>query len=144
MIFFILILASAKVCYSDFKYRKISNNSALIIGILSIIISIQNGNFSYSSIKTSIIILVVGFLLTKIKILGSGDIKLISAFSLAIYDNMLIPLFIMIGFFGGVQVSIEFLYSTIKGQTKKFTNGIPYGITISISSLLTIYLSIVL
>lgn len=143
MIYLLITIVSAIICYSDFKYRKISNKAILCVFLLSSSLSIKYG-FFIQSIKISFLIFVIGFFLTKIKIIGGGDIKLISTLSLAIHGDVIWLFFIMIGFFGGVQLSMEYLYCIIKNKKTPFDKGVPYGIAISLSGLLAIFLSIIL
>ncbi len=127
------------IIYTDTKHRHISNKACLILA-LSSIASATVFSFLPSAIIYSLIIFTLFFLIWYFGIMGAGDVKLITAFSLGIHPDFILIYFIAIGLFGGIQVAIMYLLSLVRGTTP-FDKGIPYGVAISIPGVILSYAS---
>lgn len=115
------------VCYSDIRYRIISNKQVIIL--LTIILLnylFSSGELSYIS---AIIFLIIGIFLFYFGLVGAGDIKLISVLLLSIPNNEIMD-FLMIMALLGIPLALIVLIKKIFTKTK---STIPYGIAISLS-----------
>lgn len=135
-----LAIISLWICYQDIAQRTITNKSCIAIFIISALILVEQG--SYESIKYSLVIFLIGILLFLLKIIAAGDIKLISAFSVAIAPKYILLTVIVILFLGGVLAIGQVIWIKSSGKSIKTNTGVPYGVPICIGCLFGIAASI--
>jgi len=114
-------------CYTDIKYRIISNYIVIIIFILAILnYAFGLGALNYSA---SGIFLVCGLLMFYCRLAGAGDIKLITALLITIPTGSVILFLTVTTFLGLPLAIIAILYKWLK----KIKDGItlPYGVAIA-------------
>lgn len=133
------LILMAFIIRGDISKRKIGNKVCLLVICLSVVSAISHG-FVVSSILNSIVIFIVFFIIWRLGVMGAGDVKLISGYSIAIVPELIIANFVFIGLIGGVQVSVMYIVSLVRGTTP-FDKGIPYGVAISISGVILSYVS---
>lgn len=134
----VLIASSVMVIVSDVCYRRISNKLCLFILLCCLIFGVGNEELSIHFIQGALI-LTIGLALFGLGIIGAGDIKLLSSYSLIIDSQYWLLSLIVVGFLGGLTAVGVYIKSKIVSQTKNA--GIPYGIPIVLSSLFFIHLS---
>ncbi|WP_299014201.1 prepilin peptidase [uncultured Photobacterium sp.] len=138
----LLFIVSVQICYKDITHRTISNKAVGLVLILCLLISLKVSLLG-DSIGYATLIVVIGFVVSICGVIGGGDIKLLTAYSLAINPNYLSLVFISIGFIGGLQAIYTIGISTIiRKQSVKHQEGLPYGVPISISCILGIILTV--
>ncbi|CAH6785673.1 Type IV prepilin peptidase TadV/CpaA [Vibrio chagasii] len=119
------------VCIFDWKHRKIPNNLNKIALVVNLVVALSNGYLA-SSLPISIVCFVVGVLLWYLKVIGAGDVKLLTALVVGIQPDLVIATLISIGFMGGGLVLIMYIIGKIK-RFNSYKKGIPYGIPIALS-----------
>jgi prepilin peptidase CpaA len=132
---FLIATFSVFIVYSDIKHRKVSNKLCLLIAVLC-----AGYAFTYTEVQVliPITILVIGIVLSYLRILGGGDTKLLAAYFTAISPDVFLATLIVIGISGGV-LSLIYL---LKNKIKKNTNSnLPYAIPITIGGLIGILAS---
>lgn len=127
------------VCWSDGQRRLIPNQISKWVLLINTIAAIAYG-FIWSSLPIALLCFAVLLLLWFANVFGAGDVKLLSAFTVGIQPDLLIPALVTIGIFGGIQLATMYLWAKVN-QFKAFKKGIPYGIPISLSCLIFTALS---
>ena len=114
-------------CYTDIRYRIISNYIVIVIFVLAILnYAFGLGALNYSA---SGIFLVCGLLMFYCRLAGAGDIKLITVLLITIPSNSVLFFLLAIAIFGLPISIIAILYKWLK----KIKDGItlPYGVAIA-------------
>lgn len=128
------------VCYTDIRYRVVSNQSIIWMFPLCLLMLINHGH--YTSIVITGCIIVIGFTLFMYNIIAAGDIKLVATLSLAIKpEYILLSICIMLFLGGGVAI-LYLIYGMFTNLYKVRIRGIPYAIPICLGSLLGIAASL--
>ncbi|CAH0540338.1 A24 family peptidase [Vibrio marisflavi] len=136
----LLAIISLWICYRDITQRTITNKSCIAVLFVTTLILVEQGN--YESIKYSLVIFLVGVFLFLIKIIAAGDVKLISAFSLAIVPKYLLLTIVIILLLGGILAIGQVIWIKSRGKSIKTNTGVPYGVPICIGCLFGIAASI--
>lgn len=122
------------ICWSDIKQRIISNKAVLLLlGITLPYTYLVNGNIFFFN---AIITLFIGILLFKWHIIGAGDVKLLAVLMLAIPQQWITSFLFLISFFGLIIIIFGWLF--FRHNIK--TEGLPYGVAISLGYLSTLWL----
>lgn len=120
-------------CYTDWKYRTISNKIVIIIFILAVLnFLFGQGELNYGA---SAIFLICGLLMFYCRLAGAGDIKLITALLITIPVSSVLFFLVVITFFGLPLAIFVIIYKRLKKSEGGIT--LPYGIAISASYFLT-------
>lgn len=120
-------------CYTDLTRRTISNYIVGIIFILAILNFVfGGGQLNYSA---SGIFLICGLFMFYCRLVGAGDIKLITALLISIPSGSVMFFLVTITLFGLPMAIIAIIYKHIKKPENGVT--LPYGIAISASYFLT-------
>ena len=114
-------------CYTDIKYRIISNYIVIIIFILAILNYVFGlGALNYSA---SGIFLVCGLLMFYCRLAGAGDIKLITVLLITIPAGSVMFFFAVTTFLGLPLAIIAIMYKWLKKVEGGIT--LPYGVAIT-------------
>lgn len=114
-------------CYTDVKNRIISNRVSLCIMVLSLALMLIHRDWTVLII--AVIVLVVGFLISIIGVVGAGDVKLACALLPGLTWSEGVDFLLLTGFVG-IPVSLfTLLYFKVKGGDKK--TAVPYGLAIA-------------
>lgn len=116
------------ICYQDISKREISNHIVLLVSAISFMLLLNQQN--YAVLPYSALLLLSGFILFQLNIIAAGDIKLLTAFSLAINPQYLLLTLVLIGFCGGALGGGYYLLGLLTDLEKVKQRGIPYGIPI--------------
>ena len=120
-------------CYTDIKYRIISNYIVIIIFALAILnYAFGQGALNYSA---SGIFLVCGLLMFYCRLVGAGDIKIITALLITIPADSVIFFFAVTTFLGLPLAIFAIIYKWLKKVEGGIT--LPYGVAITGSYILT-------
>ncbi|AYB48500.1 tight adherance operon protein [Candidatus Williamhamiltonella defendens] len=120
------------VCYTDIKYRLISNKLVFMIAVTSILYGyFFNENINFLS---AFIFLLIGFFIFVLGLMGGGDIKLITALILGL-NHLQILNFIFYTSICGLLVLLLGMLISFSDIKKR---GIPYGVAIALGFLLSI------
>lgn len=118
------------VCYSDVRYRIISNRLVIIL-FLIILIDYFLGDGQLSLIN-ALICLIIGMILFYIGLVGAGDIKLISVLLLSLPSYLVMDFVTLMALFG-IPLA---LIAIVQKRVRKTKATIPYGVAISLSYIL--------
>lgn len=121
-------------CITDILYRQITNRCVSVIFIFSMILTMLSGHIN---ILVPFIVLIVGFLLTIMGMIGAGDVKLIVVLVLSIPQKSLSDLFFFICCIGAPVSIIAFVFFNLCLKRKYKT--VPFGIAISIGYIITVW-----
>lgn len=114
-------------CYTDVKNRIISNRVSLSVMALSLALMLIHREWTVLII--AVIVLVVGFFISIIGIIGAGDVKLACALLPGLTWSEGVDFLLLTGFVG-IPVSLfTLLYLKFKGGDKK--TSVPYGLAIA-------------
>lgn len=124
MLISILLLHS---CYTDIMYRRIMNITILLVMLLSLALgSLNNDGIS---LLTALSILIIGFFLSILRVIGAGDVKIASALALGLTSSETFE-FLLLTAFVGIPVSvITLVFYKKSSQNKRAT--VPYGLAIA-------------
>ena len=131
----IVILLLLRLSYTDIRDRIIDNN--VILALLVIILPISFLKYQTIFILPAVFALMIGFLLFTLRVIGAGDVKLVSVLMLMIPLDELIYFFFFIAFAGLLLIVVGWLFyrKSIKER------GLPYGVAISLGFLTNLALS---
>ncbi|MDH2927804.1 flp operon protein B [Lonepinella koalarum] len=130
----ITIVLLINISWSDIKYRIIANK--IVIGLCLVFIILTGLKYETLFILTPLFVLLIGFLLFTLRIIGGGDVKLIAALTLSLPNDQIPSLFFFITFSGLLVIIVGFLF-----YRKAITdNGVPYGVAISLGYLVNMCL----
>lgn len=115
------------ICYTDIRWRLISNNMTALLLLLSIIFGWAS--CTGLSIVLPVAILIVGFFLAAQGIIGAGDVKLMSALSVGLSTDSIIDFLLLTSLLGVPLTLLTFLYYWIALPRRALT--IPYGVALS-------------
>jgi prepilin peptidase CpaA len=135
-----LIGLSLCVCYTDVTRRQISNITVMIVTALCL--SILVANQQYTALLHSFTILAVGIGLFVLDVIAAGDIKLLTAFSLAIKPEYLLITLGLIVLLGGMLAIGYLIYGILTDLKKVRQRGIPYAIPICLGCMFGIAASL--
>jgi len=107
---------------------------------MSGMLSVVSGVFP--DLLPTMLILFFGFVLTRLNIIAAGDIKLMAAFSIAIKPEFLTFTFLVIIFIGGLIGVLYLVMKLLYGDRYIKNEGVPFGVPISVGSLLGIAASL--
>lgn len=127
VIYLAISLLLIYACYTDVKNRIISNKVSLCAMALSLVLMLSHQQWAVLLI--AIIVLVVGFLMSIVGVIGAGDVKLACALLPGLTWSEGIDFLLLTGFVG-IPVSLfTLLYLKFKGGDKK--TSVPYGLAIA-------------
>ncbi|CNI60100.1 putative tight adherance operon protein [Yersinia massiliensis] len=130
----ILVLQLLVICYSDILFRIISNRLIITIAMTTLLLSFTQHNTV--SIVIPLLALLTGYTLFHFKLIGAGDVKLITVLLLALTTEQSLNFILYTAIMGGVVMMIGMLINRADIQRR----GVPYAVAISIGFLLSLYL----
>lgn len=140
MMFFVLCAAVLiTISINDIANRTVRHRYLLILAVLLLFQWIDCPNTEV--LPFSLFILVVGFVLHVLKILGAGDTKLLFVISLGVSPDNLSLLFFGIAFFSAVLVLVYLLVAAVKGMADVRRSGLPMAVPISCSGMVALLVS---
>ncbi|MGP2471371.1 A24 family peptidase [Yersinia sp. 2540 StPb PI] len=129
----LLALQLLLVCYSDICNRIISNK--FIISIIFSSIALGYTTNSTVNITIPLFSLLMGYIIFHFKIIGGGDVKLITALLLALTAEQSLDFIIYTAIMGGVVMIIGMLINKRDIQQR----GVPYAVAITSGFLLSLF-----
>ncbi|WP_019212556.1 A24 family peptidase [Yersinia massiliensis] len=134
LLIIILVIQLLVICYSDIRFRIISNRLIITIAMTTLLLSFTQHNTV--SIVIPLIALLTGYTLFHFKLIGAGDVKLITVLLLALTTEQSLNFILYTAIMGGVVMMIGMLINRADIQRR----GVPYAVAISIGFLLSLYL----
>lgn len=131
----IVILLLLRLSYTDIRDRIIDNN--VILALLVIILPISFLKYQTIFILPAVFALMIGFLLFTLRVIGAGDVKLVSVLMLMIPLDELIYFFFFTAFAGLLLIVVGWLFYRKSIRER----GLPYGVAISLGFLTNLALS---
>ncbi|OOF69794.1 prepilin peptidase [Rodentibacter caecimuris] len=122
---FAVILLLIDISWTDIRVRIISNKSIMLL--LAVILVFSYLRYDTVFIFSSLVSLCVGFILFVLKVIGAGDIKLISVLILAVPNYQIISFLFFTTFSGLLLIIIGWIFFRNEIKSK----GLPYGVAIS-------------
>ncbi len=118
------------LCYSDIRFRRISN--PLVAGLLVCAVALGFLVNGRPALYAPLLILAVGFVLFCLRVAGGGDVKVMAALAVALTPAQAADFVLLTALLGGVVAVAGMLlsYSRIRQQ------GVPYGVAIAAAFLL--------
>ncbi|CNC14670.1 putative tight adherance operon protein [Yersinia intermedia] len=129
----LLVLQLLLVCYSDICNRIISNK--FIISIIFSSIALGYTTNSTVNITIPLFSLLMGYIIFHFKLIGGGDVKLITALLLALTAEQSLDFIIYTAIMGGVVMIIGLLINKHDIQQR----GVPYAVAITSGFLLSLF-----
>ncbi|QLB12356.1 flp operon protein B [Bisgaardia hudsonensis] len=134
-IYFATILILLWVSWTDIKTRTISNEA--VIALLLCVILLAWLDYGTVFLFPSVTTLIIGFILFLFKVIGAGDVKLMSVLMLTTPNEQVMSfLFLTTVVFGLLLIIFGWIFfrQSIKQQ------GLPYGVAISLGFLSNLWL----
>ncbi|SUC09621.1 Flp pilus assembly protein, protease CpaA [Pasteurella canis] len=121
----IIILLLIILSWTDIRSRIISNKIVFILLVVVLPLAwLKHGEIN---IIPALLVLVIGFILFSFRIIGAGDIKLISVLMLALPNEQIIYFFFFTAFSGLILIIVGLLF--FRNSIRK--QGLPYGVAIA-------------
>ena len=115
------------VCYTDIRWRKITNRASLLLCLLSLLLGFLRPEGP--SLIVPAIMFFGGFLISTLGLMGAGDVKLACALAVALLPEE-IGRFLLLTGMAGIPLSIViFIYYRMFRRQDKVT--VPYGVAIA-------------
>jgi prepilin peptidase CpaA len=124
---------------SDISVRIIRNAEVIVVFMVSGGLAVLVGNGA--GLLHGMWSLLIGFVLFRLGVCGAGDVKLLTALSLAIGSQWWLPCLILMLFLGGIAAFILLLASFVLNKPMLRQAGVPYGVPISVAGWLAVTLT---
>lgn len=135
-----LLVLTLRVCWTDGRYRHISNWLVMAVAITVIVI---NG-FSHPPWSSLGLLTLATGVLYAAGIMAGGDAKLILAYFCGISSSLWLDVFVVMAMLGGLLAFISLAYGGLHRDLAGVRRrGIPYGIAIGLSGMLGVIASTV-
>ncbi|HEI6966800.1 TPA: prepilin peptidase [Yersinia enterocolitica] len=134
LLIIILVLQLLVVCYSDIRHRIVTNKLIITIALTTLVISFTQHNTV--SVVIPLVALIVGYILFHFKLIGGGDVKLITVLLLTLTAEQSLNFILYTAIMGGVVMMIGMLINRADIQRR----GVPYAVAIALGFLLSLYL----
>ncbi|WP_391591407.1 A24 family peptidase [Yersinia rohdei] len=121
------------ICYSDIRYRIISNKFVVTIAITALVLSFIT--YNTVSIVIPLIALLTGYIIFHFNFIGGGDVKLIAVLLLTLNAGQSLNFILYTAIMGGVVMIIGMLINRDDIQQR----GVPYAVAISGGFLLSLF-----
>ncbi|WP_145491035.1 A24 family peptidase [Yersinia rohdei] len=128
-----LVMQLLLICYSDIRYRIISNKFVVIIAITALVLSFIT--YNTVSIVIPLIALLTGYIIFHFNFIGGGDVKLIAVLLLTLNSGQSLNFILYTAIMGGVVMIIGMLINRDDIQQR----GVPYAVAISGGFLLSLF-----
>lgn len=138
-IHFLIVLVLLLVCFDDVKTRTIKHRYILALLVLVLFGWARCPNLAV--LPYSFLILLIGFGLHFLRILGAGDTKLLFVISLGVSPSNLSLLFFGIAFFSVPLVAAYLVIASVKGMAYVRRKGLPFALPISCAGMLALLVS---
>lgn len=126
-------MQSLLICYSDIRYRIISNKFVVTIAITALVLSFIT--YNTVSIVIPLIALLTGYIIFHFNFIGGGDVKLIAVLLLTLNAGQSLNFILYTAIMGGVVMIIGMLINRDDIQQR----GVPYAVAISGGFLLSLF-----
>ncbi|MGF1752330.1 A24 family peptidase [Vibrio makurazakiensis] len=127
-------------CYTDCRYREISNRLVLCMALWTLSRLEYHGEAQH--LLHPVAVLLAGGVLFHLNILAAGDSKLFAALSLAIDLQFMAITVLLIGFLGGLMAISQWWIGRVTADIRWTQRGVPYAVPICLASLLAIAASL--
>ncbi|AJJ10024.1 type IV leader peptidase family protein [Yersinia rohdei] len=128
-----LVMQLLLICYSDIRYRIISNKFVVTIAITALVLSFIT--YNTVSIVIPLIALLTGYIIFHFNFIGGGDVKLIAVLLLTLNSGQSLNFILYTAIMGGVVMIIGMLINRDDIQQR----GVPYAVAISGGFLLSLF-----
>ncbi len=129
----LLVLQLLLTCYSDIRHRTISNKLVITIAINTLALGFAK--YHTVSIAIPLFALLTGYILFHFKLIGGGDVKLITVLLFALTAGQSLDFILYTAIMGGVVMIIGMLINRADIQQR----GVPYAVAITGGFLLSLF-----
>ncbi len=133
LVIMVIALQLLWVCYTDIRFRLIHNTLVLTLMLSALVLGVLMNQ--HITLWPALMILLVGFILFCLNLVGAGDVKLMSVLALALTNAQLSNFIGFTALCGGLVTVVGLLIAWRQMRTK----GVPYGVAISMGFLLAIF-----
>lgn len=131
---FAIFLILLYCCATDILYREIRNGSVLLVLMC---VALLVGFTHDFNVIIPTFILIIGFFLTLIGVIGAGDIKLLFALCISVPSDLIGIFFFAMCCFGAPMSILVLIISKFIFRIK--VNTVPFGVAISIGYIITMW-----
>lgn len=128
-----LVLQLLSICYSDIRHRVIGNKWIITVAINTLALSLIT--YATASIVIPLLALLIGYIIFHLKLIGGGDVKLITVLLIALNTEQSINFILYTAIMGGVVMIVGMLISRADIQQR----GVPYAVAISAGFLISFF-----
>ncbi|CNH99033.1 putative tight adherance operon protein [Yersinia aldovae] len=126
----LLVFQFILICYTDIRYRVISNRIIITIALNSIGLGFTVNNTV--NIIIPLFSLLIGYIIFHLKFIGGGDVKLITVLLLALTATQSLDFILYTAIMGGAVMIIGLFVNKKDIQQR----GVPYAVAITLGFLL--------
>lgn len=126
----LLVFQFILICYTDIRYRVISNGIIITIALNSIGLGFAVNNTV--NVIIPLFSLLIGYIIFHLKLIGGGDVKLITVLLLALTATQSLDFILYTAIMGGAVMIIGLFVNKKDIQQR----GVPYAVAISLGFLL--------
>lgn len=134
IVIFAIFLILLYCCATDILYREIRNGSVLLVLMC---VALLVGFTHDFNVIIPTFILIIGFFLTLIGVIGAGDIKLLFALCISVPSDLIGIFFFAMCCFGAPMSILVLIISKFIFGIK--VNTVPFGVAISIGYIITMW-----
>jgi len=136
----LLAAASIVIAYGDLMHRRIKNRHVLAVFFICSFIWL--GAWNLTSLLVAATVFIGGFVLNQLGLIGAGDVKLLSAFCVAIKPELVPLVLTLMLVLGLVCAVVCYLWQRNKrAKVQQYQEGVPYGVPICCACLFGILAS---
>ncbi|HHL2499856.1 TPA: prepilin peptidase [Yersinia enterocolitica] len=128
-----LVLQLLIICYSDIRHRVISNKWVIAVAINTLVLSLIR--YNTVSLIIPLLALVIGYIIFYFKLIGGGDVKLITVLMFALNSEQSLNFILYMAIMGGVVMILGILFN--RADIKQ--RGVPYAVAISAGFLISFF-----
>ncbi|MFM2483643.1 prepilin peptidase [Celerinatantimonas yamalensis] len=138
--FYCLVVGLIFISYLDIRYRRVNNKYLAVVLMFIGLVLWREQHFPYN-VAIIVCVLVVGVLLSNLRILGAADSKLIAILLLAIPPKLIVLLVFFTAV--GVLISCIVFYAAVWCDRVERAKGIPLVPAISAAGLFCVWISLI-
>ena len=139
IIYLLIAFVLLKVSFDDITTRTIKHRYLICLMVLILLSWLWRPNLG--GLPYSFLIILIGFFLHALKILGAGDTKLLFIISLGVSPDNLFILFFSMTVFSVILILLYLIMALIKGLAYIREVGLPFAVPISFAGMISLLVS---
>lgn len=138
-LYLFIVFVLSLISIDDIQIRTVKHRYLLGLMVLILLLWLKSPNLAV--LPYSFLILLAGIGLHSFKVLGAGDTKLLFVVSLGVSPDHLPLLLYGSAFFGFILILVYLIVGVLKGMEHVRREGLPFAVPISLSGMLSIFIS---